>query len=147
LTQGLNLTKIVMNICSLLEYVSFMPRPFKNRCVTGMPGSVMYKPAGIPARLLETVVLTLDEFETFRLLDYQGMSQEQVAQMMKVSRPTVTRIYANARKKIAMALTEGKAICIQGGPVASPPQVGPIQPAGGRGRGCGRGWRGGRGRQ
>ena len=94
-----------------------MPRPCKNRFISGCPGSVVYKPAGIPARTLEWLSLGLDEFETIRLLDYQGLDQEKVAQLMGISRPTVTRIYASARKKIAEALTEGKAISIEGGPV------------------------------
>ncbi len=94
-----------------------MPRPHKNRCVTGRPVSVVYKPAGIPARQLESVMVGLDEFETIHLLDYKGYDQAQAAETMNVSRPTVTRIYASARKKIALALTEGKAICIEGGPI------------------------------
>ena len=94
-----------------------MPRPCKNRFISGCPRSVVYKPAGIPARTLEWLSLGLDEFETIRLLDYQGLDQEKVAQLMGISRPTVTRIYASARKKIAEALTEGKAISIEGGPV------------------------------
>lgn len=117
-----------------------MPRPCKYRFITGQPGSVMYKPAGIPARVLERLSLGLDEFETLRLLDYEGLEQEKVAELMGISRPTVTRIYASARKKIAEALTEGKAICIEGGPVA-----GSIPP---KNFGCGfrggRRWRGGR---
>ena len=123
-----------------------MPRPFKNRCVAGFPGSVVYKPAGIPARVLEWIQLGLDEFETIRLLDYQGLEQEKVAELMGVSRPTVTRIYASARRKIAQALTEGKALSIEGGPVGDVNI--PLMPGGGgchRGRGRGRGWRGGRG--
>ncbi|MBN1786929.1 MAG: DUF134 domain-containing protein [Sedimentisphaerales bacterium] len=122
-----------------------MPRPFKNRFIGGQPGSVVYKPAGIPARTLEWLILGLDEFETIRLLDYEGLDQEKVAQLMGVSRPTVTRVYASARKKIAQALTEGKAISIEGGPVASAalPQMPQGFPMGYRG---GRRWRGGRGR-
>jgi len=121
-----------------------MPRPCKNRFISGQPGSVVYKPAGIPARTLEWLNLGLDEFETIRLLDYQGLDQEKVAQLMGISRPTVTRIYANARKKIAEALTEGKAICIEGGPVGNvcPRQIPENISRGGRG---GRRWRGGRG--
>ena len=122
-----------------------MPRPCKNRFITGRPGSVVNKPAGIPARTLEWLTLGLDEFETIRLLDYQGLDQEKVAELMGISRPTVTRIYASARKKIAEALTEGKAICIEGGPVenvcpSKMPNAGDI-PMGRRGR---HGWRGGR---
>ena len=121
-----------------------MARPYKNRCIFGQPGSVVYKPAGIPARELEWVILALDEFETIRLLDYQGLDQEKVAQLMGISRPTVTRIYASARKKIAEALTESKAINIEGGPVENvglrriPQNI----PRGYQGR---RRWRGGRG--
>lgn len=122
-----------------------MPRPFKSRFVYGRPGSVVYKPAGIPARTLEWVGLGLDEFEAIRLLDYEGHDQEKAAQLMGISRPTVTRIYASARGKIAEALTEGKAINIEGGPVASTglPQMPQDIPRGCRG---GRRWRGGRGR-
>jgi len=121
-----------------------MPRPCKNRFVSGCPGSVVYKPAGIPARTLEWLSLGLDEFETIRLLDYQGLDQEKVAELMGISRPTVTRIYASARKKIAEALTEGKAISIEGGPVEGSglPQIPQDIPRGCRGR---RRWRGGRG--
>ena len=108
-----------------------MPRPCKNRFVSGQPGSVVYKPAGIPARTLEWVYLAMDEFETMRLLDHEGLDQEKTAELMGISRPTVTRIYASARKKIAEALTEGKAISIEGGPVESrrvmsPKQGGPM---------------------
>lgn len=110
-----------------------MPRPFKNRCVHGQPQSVVYKPAGIPAAGLEWITLAMDEFETIRLLDHEGLDQLQAAERMGVSRPTITRIYASARQKIAAALTLGQAIRIEGGPIAETP------PCRGRGRGrCGR---------
>jgi len=129
-----------------------MPRPCKNRFISGWPGSVVYKPAGIPARTLVWLNLGLDEFETIRLLDYQSLEQEKVAELMGISRPTVTRIYASARKKIAEALTEGKAICIEGGPVEGTnlPLItqdiprgfrGKRRLHGGQGQGRGRGWR------
>ncbi|MBI9016980.1 MAG: DUF134 domain-containing protein [Phycisphaerae bacterium] len=106
-----------------------MPRPHKNRYISGIPGSIIYKPAGIPTRQLEKVVLGLDEFETIHLLDYQGHDQAKTAELMNISRPTVTRIYSSARKKIAEALTEGKAICFEGGPIIN------RCPKGGEGRG------------
>lgn len=111
-----------------------MPRPFKNRCVNVQPLSVVYKPAGVPTRDLQWVTLHLDEFETIRLLDHQGLDQQQAAEAMGISRPTVTRIYASARQKIAAALTLGQAICIEGGPVAPMTE----QPCPGFGRGRGR---------
>ena len=94
-----------------------MPRPFKNRFVNAQPTAVIYKPAGIPACKLQWVFLTLDEFESLRLLDHLGQNQEQAAEHMGVSRPTVTRIYASARKKIADAIVLGQAIRIEGGPI------------------------------
>jgi predicted DNA-binding protein (UPF0251 family) len=76
-----------------------------------------FKPFGIPRKDLETVVLKFDEYEAIRLLDYDGLMQEQAAIQMNVSRPTLTRIYENARKTIAKALVEGKMIVIEGGNV------------------------------
>ena len=40
----------------------------------------------------EPVVMSLDEFETIRLLDREGMTQEQCAEQMGVARTTVTAI-------------------------------------------------------
>ncbi len=94
-----------------------MPRPFKNRCINGRPIAVVYKPAGIPAAGLEWIQLNLDEFECVRLIDHLGLEQEQAAEQMGVSRPTVTRIYASARKKIADVLVLGQALRIEGGVV------------------------------
>ncbi|AQQ70310.1 hypothetical protein SMSP2_00654 [Limihaloglobus sulfuriphilus] len=128
-----------------------MTRPIKNRRISAHPGSVVYKPAGVPAKTLEWVELGLDEFESIRLLDYEGLDQLSAAEKMHVSRPTVTRIYSSARKKIAMAFTEGKAIRIEGGPVEfsmAKPEAAALKPAPMPGRfrrrrGMGRG-RGGR---
>jgi predicted DNA-binding protein (UPF0251 family) len=124
-----------------------MTRPIKNRRISAHPGSVIYKPAGVPARILEWVELRLDEFEVIRLLDYEGLDQAAAAEKMHVSRPTVTRIYAGARSKIAAAFTEGKAIRIQGGPVvysavmpdAAAAEQHVLPGRGGRGHGFGRG--------
>lgn len=81
----------------------------------------MFKPAGIPVRMLEEVVLALDEFEAIRLADLQGFYQEQAAERMKVSRPTFGRIIDSARRKVAEALITGKALRIEGGPVYTEP--------------------------
>ena len=59
--------------------------------------------------------MSLDEFETIRLIDYQSKTQEQCAQEMNVARTTVTAIYDTARKKLAQALVEGRRIVISGG--------------------------------
>jgi predicted DNA-binding protein (UPF0251 family) len=82
-----------------------------------MPGSNYFKPRGIPLTSLEEVVLSVDEFEAIRLADLEGLYQEQAAERMRVSRQTFGRIIESARKKVAEALVEGKALKIEGGEV------------------------------
>lgn len=74
-----------------------------------------FKPFGIPMRELESVNLLFEEFEAVRLVDYENLTQQQAAEKMKISRPTFTRLYDKARKNIAKAFVEGKAIIIKGG--------------------------------
>jgi uncharacterized protein len=74
-----------------------------------------FKPFGIPMTDLEPVILLYEEYESLRLSDYEGLTQEQSAERMNVSRPTFTRIYEKARRTIAQAFVEGKAIFIEGG--------------------------------
>lgn len=94
-----------------------MPRPKQFRTIATPPPMLGFKPFGIPLTELESVTLSYDEYETIRLLDYEGLMQEQAAERMNVSRPTLTRIYENARKMIAKAMVEGKMILIEGGNV------------------------------
>jgi uncharacterized protein len=74
-----------------------------------------FKPFGIPITDLEPVILFFEEYEVIRLLDYLGMTQLEAARKLAVSRPTLTRIYEKARRTIAEAFVEGKAIFIAGG--------------------------------
>ena len=92
-----------------------MPRPLKCRRVEFMPGVTYFKPAGIPMRMLEEVMLSLEEAEAVRLKDLEGLEQADGAESMNVSRPTFQRVLASARRKIADALLNGKAIRIEGG--------------------------------
>ena len=89
-----------------------MPRPPRQRIVAGQPSATVYKPAGVPARQLEWINLGLDEFEAIRLIDGEGLDQDTAAAQMGVSRPTVTRILASARLKIASVLVHGQALVI-----------------------------------
>ena len=92
-----------------------MPRPFKCRRVNCEPEVSYFKPRGIPLTKLDEVILTVDEFESIRLADIEGMYQEEAAKEMDVSRQTFGNIVKSAHSKIADALVKGKAIKIKGG--------------------------------
>lgn len=91
-----------------------MPRPTKYRRVCHFPQTLEFCPAQ-GAEGKEPVIVTVDEYETVRLIDKEGLSQEQCAAFMRISRTTVQQIYANARKKLAVALVDSLPIRIQGG--------------------------------
>ena len=92
-----------------------MPRPPIERSVAGVPRVTLFKPAGVPARELERLQLAVDELEAIRLVDLEGLSHEQAAGVMGVSRQTVGRVLEHGRAKVAEALVAGKAILIGGG--------------------------------
>lgn len=125
-----------------------MARPEKRRFVVSPPRAGLFKPAGVPARELEEVSLTLDGYEAIRLVDLEGMDHSAAAQELGVSRPTLTRILARARRTVAEALAGGKALSIEGGavthdrPAGRPGGQGQGSGPGGRGRGSHGGGRG-----
>lgn len=90
-----------------------MPRPQKKRVIYSYPDYWSFAPD--TDIVTDTVTMSLDEFETIRLIDYCSITQEQCAKKMNVARTTVTAIYESARKKLAQALVEGKRILISGG--------------------------------
>ena len=92
-----------------------MVRPRKNRFVKFDPEISYFKPRGIPMQNLGEVFLTVDEGEALRLADLLGMSHEEAGRRMGVSRATFGRIIKKARKTVADALINGKAINIEGG--------------------------------
>jgi predicted DNA-binding protein (UPF0251 family) len=106
-----------MFISILVEQGVSMPRPCCLRHIGSKPPARFFKPAGVPACALEQVILTLDEVETLRLADLNGLYQEQAAAQMKISRPTFSRIVEAARRKVADALIHGKALRLEGGAV------------------------------
>lgn len=97
-----------------------MPRPRKPRCVQFTPSVRYFKPAGVPLRTLEEVRLSVDEIESLRLKDVEGLVQEECARQMQLSQSTFQRILAGARAKVSMALVFGKAIRIEESDDASP---------------------------
>ena len=93
-----------------------MARPRKNRLVYSMPSCEGFVPVGYePGGKAETLIMTIDEYETIRLIDYGKLTQEACAVRMGISRPTVTNIYESARSKLADALINEKVLLIGGG--------------------------------
>jgi len=64
---------------------------------------------------VDRVEITMDEFETIRLIDHMGLTQEECANQMNVARTTVQLIYNTTRKKLSIALVDGKRLHITGG--------------------------------
>ena len=91
-----------------------MPRKVKCRKVCHYPQTLEFLPQNNNAGQ-EPIVLTVDEYETIRLIDRRGMSQEQCAAFMQIARTTVQRIYETARKKLADFVVEGRPLRIEGG--------------------------------
>ena len=91
-----------------------MPRPPKHRKVCHFPQSLSFSPTD-PAAEKKPIVLTVDEYETIRLIDREGCSQEECGEWMGVARTTVQLIYASARKKLAEMLVDGRPLQIAGG--------------------------------
>jgi len=112
-----------------------MSRPRISRRVWIEPNVTYFKPAGVRMIDLEESILTVDEFEAVRLKDLGGLDEKDAAKKMNISQPTFNRLVSSARKKIADAIVNGKAIKIEGG----------VYKMVGRGMGFGRG-RSGRGR-
>ncbi|OUQ80251.1 DUF134 domain-containing protein [Flavonifractor sp. An100] len=91
-----------------------MARPKKCRRICGMPQWEEFLPAsGGDGQ----VVMTVDEFESIRLIDWEGMTQEQCASQMMVARATAASIYESARRKLADVLVHGRMLTITGGEV------------------------------
>ncbi len=90
-----------------------MARPVKCRRVCHIPDNLEFLPRGEAAG--EPVVLTVDEYETIRLIDKEGLSQEACGAQLGVGRTTVQKIYDVARGKIAQALVLGLPLRIEGG--------------------------------
>jgi uncharacterized protein len=92
-----------------------MPRPRKRRTLAHWPRPAIYKPAGVPLDAVRRIVLLHEELEALRLADLEGLTQEEAARRMGVSRSTFQRVVAHARRQVALALSEGHALQIEGG--------------------------------
>ena len=91
-----------------------MPRPKKCRRVCALPGARRFGPlAGAPDA--DAVRMAVDEYEAIRLIDLEGLTQEQCAARIGVSRATVQAMYDAARRKLAEALVDGRELAVEGG--------------------------------
>lgn len=91
-----------------------MPRPRKRRRVCSLPRFKTFGP--VNGNLGdEVVILSVDEYEVIRLIDFEGLDQEQCAQRMDVARSTIQRMYTEAKKKVADSVVNGKVLKIEGG--------------------------------
>lgn len=106
-----------------------MPRPKKRRKICEIPKDMEFRPAGTPgseagegqdtgsSSRKNAIEMTLDEYETIRLIDLLGYSQGDCAAQMGVARTTVQVMYESARKKVAQMLAEGRPLVIKGGDI------------------------------
>lgn len=84
----------------------------RTRCIGFNPGILCFKPCGQRGQTLATVELRTDELEALRLMDFEGLYQEESAQRMGISRTTLSRTLVTARYKVVDALLNGKRLVI-----------------------------------
>jgi len=135
------LTVSVMSICLKPTSEEWMPRPVTPRRISRALTGRVFKPRGVPTGELEIVTVTLDGLEALRLADLEGLYQAEAAERMQVSRATFARILAEARRAVATALIQGKALEFAGGEVDRRPEGRRPCPVHGGGRRRGRGCR------
>lgn len=94
-----------------------MPRPVKVRRVCGLPHTPEFGPIKHRRKMQkeEPVILSVDEYEVIRLIDYEGLNQQETCQQMNIARTTVQAIYSQGRKKLAQMLVESRDLRIGGG--------------------------------
>ena len=92
-----------------------MPRPRKCRKVCCLPKHNSFGAINNSDEDIKIIIMTIDEYETIRLIDLEGMMQEECAKKMNVARTTVQKIYNEARLKLAKSLVNGDLLKIEGG--------------------------------
>jgi predicted DNA-binding protein (UPF0251 family) len=90
-----------------------LPRCKKQRCCRLFGNEIIYKPAAIPCKELQEIVIDLDEFEAMRLCDLEELDQTTAGERMGVSRGTIQRLLTSGRKKLIEALMNSTVIRIQ----------------------------------
>jgi len=88
------------------------PRRIVRRHIEADHSGICFKPCGIKIVNLKRIELFEDEMEAIRLSDFEGLYQQKCADQMGISRTTFSRLIESARKKIADALLNTKALKI-----------------------------------
>ena len=92
-----------------------MPRPKKQKLICSLPSCSSFAPHGSVYNEGDVILMSLEEYETIRLIDYGAMDQAQCAEEMGIARSTVQRLYMDARRKIAGCIVQGLPLKISGG--------------------------------
>ncbi|AIG97544.1 putative DNA-binding protein [Archaeoglobus fulgidus DSM 8774] len=100
-------------MCSAGERGSAGGRKLRDIYISGLPAVRAMIPE--PGTGKKPVAINLAEAEALRLVDYEEMSFDDAAAKMGVSKATVWRLVNAARKKMAKAVFEGRAILITKG--------------------------------
>jgi uncharacterized protein len=110
---------IKMCICTIRirikRRIGMSPRGRKWRHCLPFTGDNIFKPRAIPINSLEIVSVGQDEIESMRLCDLEDLEQEDAAKKMGISRGTVQRLLYSGRKKVIEAITQSKALRVEGG--------------------------------
>ena len=88
-----------------------MARPRKHKRVCREPSVKSFN----SAESEEKNAITVDEMEVIRLIDFEGLTQQECAKQMQVARSTITAVYESARYKISDTILNNKSLLIEGG--------------------------------
>lgn len=92
-----------------------MPRPRKWKKVCCLPESNLYGALNGQQVESKVILMSVEEYETIRLIDLERLTQEECSERMQAARTTIQRIYAIARVKVAESLVNGCILKIEGG--------------------------------
>ena len=92
-----------------------MARPRKWRRVCTLPKVSVFGPVDLSLGVNKIIIMTVEEYESIRLMDLEGLNQQECAEVMGIARSTIQRIYDDARRKLADSMVNGKILKIEGG--------------------------------
>ena len=92
-----------------------MPRPRKGKKVCCLPAINLYGPLKLQRENNKCILMSVEEYETIRLIDLEKLTQEECGERMQVARTTIQKIYTDAREKVAESLVNGCILKIEGG--------------------------------